>query len=323
MADKNFKVKNNIVVNDVEIDPSSPTLDYVLKYNGTKFVAAKSGVPAGGLEGQILSKITDTSFDTQWIDNYADQLRVTCKNGTVSQINKGTAVMAVGAAGDLIKIEPAVANGTVEVKYMLGVASENIAADGQGYVTLVGPIKGLNTNSYTVGTVLYINPSTPGAFTATEPVAPNIDLPLAMVLKQNASSGVIFVRMWSQGAKLGELQDVNTSNVQNNQILIYDSTSSTWKVGNAPSGGGFYVGDTAPGSPSQGDTWYNSDSGRAYIYYDSFWIELGGGGGGGSGGSTGATVSDTAPTGATAGDLWYKSDVSKLYVFYDSFWVQV
>lgn len=42
MADKNFKVKNNIVVNDVEIDPSSPSIGDILQYDGTKFIAAPS-----------------------------------------------------------------------------------------------------------------------------------------------------------------------------------------------------------------------------------------------------------------------------------------
>ena len=46
-------------------------------------------------------------------------------------------------------------------------------------------------------------------------------------------------------------------------------------------GGGITVSDTAPGSPSEGDLWYESDSGGTFIYYDSFWVELGSGPGGG------------------------------------------
>lgn len=241
MADKNFKVKNNIVVNDVEIDPSSPTAEQILRYNGTKFLAANSGIPTGGLEGQILSKITDTSYDTQWIDNFADQLRVIAKNNTASTINKGVAVMSTGSAGDRITIAPANADGSIEVKYMLGVTTENIAVDAEGYVTLVGPVTGLNTNAYTVGDILYIDPNTPGAFTTTQPTAPDVDLPLAIVLKKNASAGIIFVRMWSQGAKLGELQDVNVAGVTDGQVLTYDSATSTWIAETAPGGGG---GDT-------------------------------------------------------------------------------
>lgn len=35
------------------------------------------------------------------------------------------------------------------------------------------------------------------------------------------------------------------------------------------------ISDTAPVSPSAGDLWYKSDTGSFYVYYDSFWIEIG------------------------------------------------
>lgn len=34
------------------------------------------------------------------------------------------------------------------------------------------------------------------------------------------------------------------------------------------------VSTTAPSSPSTGDTWFNSEAGRFYIYYDNFWVEV-------------------------------------------------
>jgi hypothetical protein len=38
---------------------------------------------------------------------------------------------------------------------------------------------------------------------------------------------------------------------------------------------GATVSDTAPSSPSVGNLWYKSDTGAMYVYYDSFWIEVG------------------------------------------------
>jgi len=35
------------------------------------------------------------------------------------------------------------------------------------------------------------------------------------------------------------------------------------------------VSDTAPSSPVSGDLWFNSTTGAAYVYYDSYWIEFG------------------------------------------------
>lgn len=56
--------------------------------------------------------------------------------------------------------------------------------------------------------------------------------------------------------------------------LLYRSNGSTWQqIGGA--GGGITVSDSAPASPSADDLWYNSLTGRTYIYYDSFWVEVG------------------------------------------------
>ena len=35
------------------------------------------------------------------------------------------------------------------------------------------------------------------------------------------------------------------------------------------------VSDTPPGSPSVGQIWYESDTGKTFVYYDSAWIEVG------------------------------------------------
>ena len=47
--------------------------------------------------------------------------------------------------------------------------------------------------------------------------------------------------------------------------------------------------DTPPSSPSLGAIWYESDTGKMFVYYDSFWIEVSGTGSVGVTGATGAT----------------------------------
>lgn len=63
-----------------------------------------------------------------------------------------------------------------------------------------------------------------------------------------------------------------------NAYKYYNGT--TWTT--ISSDAGVYVGITAPASPSEGDLWYNSETGKLLIYYDNFWVELSGGGGGGA-----------------------------------------
>jgi hypothetical protein len=130
--------------------------------------------------------------------------------------------MAVGAVGDRIQIGLAVADGTIEAKYMLGVTAETIADGQEGYVSVFGALMGLDTSAYTVGTILYIDPDTPGEFTTTEPLAPAIDLSIAIVTSQNSSSGRIFVRMWNQGGRLQELQDILLDEPANDDLLVFE-----------------------------------------------------------------------------------------------------
>jgi hypothetical protein len=42
----------------------------------------------------------------------------------------------------------------------------------------------------------------------------------------------------------------------------------------------FLVSDTPPASPVVGDIWFESDTGKTFVYFDSFWVESNGGGSG-------------------------------------------
>ena len=56
---------------------------------------------------------------------------------------------------------------------------------------------------------------------------------------------------------------------------------------------------TPPNNPNAGDTWFNTEDGAVYVYYDSFWVEVGTSEFGGATGPTGATGPSGGPTGPT------------------------
>jgi hypothetical protein len=78
-----------------------------------------------------------------------------------------------------------------------------------------------------------------------------------------------------------DLSNVQFLDLSNEDVLTYSSASAIWT--NAPSGGsgggGVVISESAPISPSAGQLWYNSSSGKTYIYYDdidsSQWVEVG------------------------------------------------
>lgn len=261
------------------------------------------------------------------------------KNGTGSTIAKGKSIMAIGAAGDRIDIALAVADGSVEAKYMLGVSAESIDNDSFGFVVTNGYVRNVNTNAWPVGTILHFDPTVPGGLTTTEPVAPQINLPVAIVTKQNASSGILYVRM-TNGEYFNELHDVAISSVADGDVIKYNASTQVWEnvaADDIPAHASTHIpggsdavdltkiigiGATLPTLPDSlypAGALFGVGTVAPYLLYrstGSAWDQIGGAGGG-------IEVSDTAPATPSADDLWYNSSNGRTYIYYDSFWVEV
>jgi len=112
-----------------------------------------------------------------------------------------------------------------------------------------------------------------------------------------------------------------------------NGTASIVEIGSGGSGTPVTTSDTAPGSPVDGDLWYDSIGGRTYVYYDdgssSQWVDASpqGIGGGGGGGGQDFTFSPTAPSSPNVGDEWLDSTSGILYTRVDdgnsSAWVEL
>ncbi len=74
--------------------------------------------------------------------------------------------------------------------------------------------------------------------------------------------------------------------------------------------------DAPPSSPQNGDFWFESDSAITFVYYDSYWIEIGASG-------IGAVTSSSAPGNPANGQLWFKGTTDEMFVYYDGAWVLV
>ena len=85
-------------------------------------------------------------------------------------------------------------------------------------------------------------------------------------------------------------------------ILYYKNSSNAISILAQASGSSITVSTTPPSSPSSGNTWFESDTGKQFVYYDSFWVEMSGSDG--SNGATGATGAEGGTTTLTTkGDL--------------------
>jgi hypothetical protein len=104
-------------------------------------------------------------------------------------------------------------------------------------------------------------------------------------------------------------------NTSLNVIKVY--YDSVW---NAISSESVIVSDTAPESSTEGQFWYESDSGDLFIRYDDTWVQTGGSGGGSGG--TSISVSETDPVATSIGEGWFKSSTSELFIWDGTYWVE-
>jgi hypothetical protein len=167
------------------------------------------------------------------ISNYIGQeTMVLCRNASNTvAIPKGTAVMFAGTLGasGRIKVAPMVANGTMPGYVFFGVTDQAIAGAADGYVSVFGKIRGVNTSAYVDGDILWCNPAVAGGFTKVEPQAPNLKLAVAAVLRA-ANNGTIFVR-WTTGARLQDLHDVEANGTKNDgDTLVWNTSSNRWEA---------------------------------------------------------------------------------------------
>jgi hypothetical protein len=168
------------------------------------------------------------------------ELQYYAKNTSGGTIANGTPVMFTGTIGSSGKLTfgLAVADGSVLADYMMGVATQDIADNDFGYITSFGLVRGFNTTgspygeTWADGDLLYFDPATPGTWTNVAPQAPNIDVPVAVVVNAGAGgSGAIFVRM-TVAESLSRLQDVfinGTGTPEDFDILLYDAGQSRWE----------------------------------------------------------------------------------------------
>jgi hypothetical protein len=153
-------------------------------------------------------------------------IRVKNASGSTA-IPQGVFVMFAGATGDTVAVSPATNDGTVPASYFVGLTTQEIAADGFGFVTTQGFVNGLDTSALSLGDLLYIS-ATGGLWTTTMPSAPAVKTPLAAVTRVHAETGRVLVRM-SFDPMLGSIPDVSVGGAAGGDLLMYNSGTDLWE----------------------------------------------------------------------------------------------
>ena len=139
------------------------------------------------------------------------------------------AVRVSGAQGQRLAVAFAQANNDNNSADTIGLVTETIATNQEGFIITVGQLEGINTTgslqgeTWTDGDVLYLSPTTPGAITNVKPIAPQHLVIIGYVEYAHQNNGKIYVKVMN-GWELGELHDVTTAGATNGQVLKYNGT---------------------------------------------------------------------------------------------------
>lgn len=156
------------------------------------------------------------------------------KNQTGDTILNGTPVMFAGSVGvsGRIRIQKAIADGSIPSKYFVGLATQDIANGEDGHVAIFGAVRGIDTTgtpfgeTWSAGQEVFVSPTTPGAITNVMPNAPICAISIGIVQISHVNQGQIGVRS-NFPISMKELCDVNgTPLTSDGQFPLWDNTNS-------------------------------------------------------------------------------------------------
>jgi hypothetical protein len=183
----------------------------------------------------------------------ASSIGVNVKNKSGGSLSAGTVVHASPSAnppgGNVIEVVAA-NNSSSATMPAIGVLKQALEDEVEGIAIAFGKVSNLNTSSFSEGDSLYVNSS--GGFTTTKPTGSALIQKIGIVAKVHASNGTIEVfganrtndvpnitenYIWLGNASgvaiptlhnISNISDVNITNLADNQILKYDSSTSKW-----------------------------------------------------------------------------------------------
>jgi microcystin-dependent protein len=150
-------------------------------------------------------------------------IRAVNKSG--GTISDGKAVSLTGAQGQRIKIDLADADSSGLASHAIGLATENIANNQEGFVTTFGLVRHIDTSAFSEGDILYVS-TAPGGLTNVRPPAPQHSVRVGYVVK-DSPQGSIFVDP-DVGTHLEYLHDVTISSPSAGQVLTRNSGNTAW-----------------------------------------------------------------------------------------------
>lgn len=151
------------------------------------------------------------------------------ENQSGATLPEGSVVAISGASGQRIRAVLANASTESTSTKTFGIVTHSggIAHEAEGYVTVFGLVRGIDTTAYNSGDALWLS-NVAGQLTATKPVAPIHSVFVGWVVSNvSSSAGSIFVNV-QNGYEVDELHDVKYTSLATDDIL-QRTTNNLWE----------------------------------------------------------------------------------------------
>ena len=210
--------QDNVLVPEIQFENPATSGEKLLKWNDTDGTL-DLGLKGGNVTLQI---------------GQEQVIRVV--NGTGADLLEAEyrAVKVIGAQGQRLQVGLAQANSDINSATTIGLVTETIANNQEGFITTEGTINKVNTTgslqgeTWDDGDVLYLSATIPGAITNVKPITPDHLIVVGFVEYAHANNGKIYVKV-DNGYELDELHDVLITNPTGNQLLAYNAITGFWR----------------------------------------------------------------------------------------------
>lgn len=214
----------NVILGDFNITTDSVKFDLTPVTTQSK----------GGLLWNENNGSLNLGLNTNVTNNIGLDDHILVRNQSGTTIPKGRVVSIVGIASQKILIGLSDGIGTFDSNYILGVTSEDILNNTDGYVISRGRLSGINTTgslyaeTWVNGDFLYLNPSVLGGLTKNIPIGPKIKTPIAIVINSDITNGVLELKI-KLSSEINDLNNVNIGALSNRHLLVYNTTIGVWE----------------------------------------------------------------------------------------------
>lgn len=218
-------------------------------------------------------------------------------NGDTVSLPLGTLVMVDPsdvAQGQRLRVVRAVTDGTYRSDLIMGVTAQVISENQQGYVTWFGQVRDVPINlleqaglkdeddDWEDGDILYPDPIRPGGLTTVPPSTPNLKSTIAVLTTVNGNNANLLVRP-SLGPRVQDINDVQTNNLIQGELIMWDSGSGYYRTTTQLSGsyevtGSVSISKTLNLQPSNplpvGTVGDLAVSGSNLYFYNGSWVQV-------------------------------------------------